>query len=198
MVCNSSCCVDRFTASTFRHAVHCRRRKKRTRDWVTTWIEFFTWDTAHTHIHSCTHCFNGHFPADPLAGCLLYFPFPFAAVLCILSRQTKTFHIFSNTVHYVLIGHIVCLIPSASVIVQRLIQAMSSLCSTCLNQHPPILHLASSEQWCWSGEWGILTELSLCLVLCSISAMHVAQYCTIIMSSSFRLVYWIGLWSHWA
>jgi len=27
---------------------------------------------------------------------------------------------------------------------------------------PPILHLASSEQWCWSGERGILTELSLC------------------------------------
>ena len=27
---------------------------------------------------------------------------------------------------------------------------------------PPNLHLASSEQWCWSGERGILTELSLC------------------------------------
>ena len=27
---------------------------------------------------------------------------------------------------------------------------------------PPILHLASSEQWCWSGGRGILTELSLC------------------------------------
>ena len=25
-----------------------------------------------------------------------------------------------------------------------------------------LLHLASSEQWCWSGERGILTELSLC------------------------------------
>ena len=49
---------------------------------------------------------------------------------------------------------------------------------------PAILHLASSEQWCWSGGRGILTELSLCI--------------TIIMSSSFRLVYWIGLWSHWA
>jgi len=48
--------------------------------------------------------------------------------------------------------------------------------------NPPILHLASSEQWFWSGGRGILTE----------------QYCTIIMSSSFRLVYWIGLWSHWA
>ena len=42
---------------------------------------------------------------------------------------------------------------------------------------PPNLHLASSEQWCWSGGRGILTELSLCysLVLCSISAMHIAQ-----------------------
>jgi len=29
-------------------------------------------------------------------------------------------------------------------------------------QHPPNLHLASSEQWCWSGGRGILTELSLC------------------------------------
>ena len=68
------------------------------------------------------------------------------------------------------------------------------------NTFTPNLHLASSEQWCWSGGMGILTELSLCysLVLCSISAMHIAQYCTIIMSSSFRLVYWIGLWSHWA
>ena len=28
--------------------------------------------------------------------------------------------------------------------------------------YPPILHLASSEQWCWSGGRGILTELSLC------------------------------------
>ena len=39
------------------------------------------------------------------------------------------------------------------------------------------LHLASSEQYCWSGRRGILTELSLCcsLVLCSISAMHIAQ-----------------------
>jgi len=27
---------------------------------------------------------------------------------------------------------------------------------------PLILHLASSEQWCWSGGMGILTELSLC------------------------------------
>jgi len=27
---------------------------------------------------------------------------------------------------------------------------------------PPNLHLASSEQWCWSGGRGILTELSLC------------------------------------
>ena len=26
---------------------------------------------------------------------------------------------------------------------------------------PPNLHLASSEQWCWSGGRGILTELSL-------------------------------------
>ena len=48
----------------------------------------------------------------------------------------------------------------------------------------PILHLTSSD---------ILTELSLrySLVLCSISAMHIAQS-IIIMSSSFRLVYWIG------
>ena len=38
----------------------------------------------------------------------------------------------------------------------------------------PVLHLASSDQWCWSGGREILTELSLCysLVLCSISAMH--------------------------
>ena len=28
--------------------------------------------------------------------------------------------------------------------------------------HTPNLHLASSEQWCWSGGRGILTELSLC------------------------------------
>ena len=27
---------------------------------------------------------------------------------------------------------------------------------------PRNLHLASSEQWCWSGGRGILTELSLC------------------------------------
>jgi len=41
----------------------------------------------------------------------------------------------------------------------------------------PNLHLASSKQWCWSGGREILTELSLCysLVLCSISAMHIAQ-----------------------
>ena len=28
--------------------------------------------------------------------------------------------------------------------------------------HPPYLHLATSEMWCWSGGRGILTELSLC------------------------------------
>ena len=46
-----------------------------------------------------------------------------------------------------------------------------------LSNLPPNLHLASSEQWCWSGGRGILTELSLCysLVLCSILAMLIAQ-----------------------
>jgi len=57
----------------------------------------------------------------------------------------------------------------------------------------PILHLASSEQWCWSGGRGILTELSLCYRKYCVAFQH----CTIIMSSSFRLVYWIRLWSHW-
>jgi len=54
----------------------------------------------------------------------------------------------------------------------------------CGTAAPPNLHLASSEQWCWSGGRGILTELSLCY-----SIVH----CTIIMSISFRLVYWISL-----
>ena len=50
-------------------------------------------------------------------------------------------------------------------------------CLGSIRSPPPNLHLASSEQWCWSGGRGILTELSLCysLVLCSISAMHIAQ-----------------------
>ena len=60
---------------------------------------------------------------------------------------------------------------------------------------PRILHLAASEQWCWSGGRGILTELSLCY---SIVLHFSSAHCTVIMSSSFRLVYWIGLWSHWA
>jgi len=55
---------------------------------------------------------------------------------------------------------------------------------------PRILHLASSEQWCWSGGRGILTELFLC---CSLVLHFSNARCTIIMSSSFRLVYWIGL-----
>ena len=42
-------------------------------------------------------------------------------------------------------------------------------------EDPTMLHLASSELW--SGGRGILTELSLCysLLLCSISAVHIAQ-----------------------
>ena len=54
--------------------------------------------------------------------------------------------------------------------------------------YPPV-HLASSEQLCWSGGRGILTELSLCYSI----VQHFSNvHCTIIMSSSFRLVYWIG------
>ena len=44
-----------------------------------------------------------------------------------------------------------------------LIVHISHLNFSLLEQNiPPNLHLASSEQWCWSGERGILTELSLC------------------------------------
>jgi len=39
--------VGRFTASTFRRAVRCRQRRRRTNDWATTWIEFFTWVAVH-------------------------------------------------------------------------------------------------------------------------------------------------------
>ena len=61
------------------------------------------------------------------------------------------------------------------------------LCNTRLHAYPPKLHLASSEQWCWSGGRGISAELSLCYSL----AMHNRKI------SSFRLVYWIWLWSRW-
>ena len=50
---------------------------------------------------------------------------------------------------------------------------------TILGNSSPNLHLASSEQRCWSGGREILTELSLCysLVLCSISGFF--QQCTL-------------------
>ena len=55
--------------------------------------------------------------------------------------------------------------------------------------HAPYLHLAISEMWYWSGGRGIL-KISLCVtVLCSIIMVHKG------MSSSYRSVDYIGLWS---
>jgi len=35
-------------------------------------------------------------------------------------------------------------------------------------------------------------------VLCYSNVQHFGNaHCTVIINSSFRLVYWIGLWSHW-
>ena len=39
---------------------------------------------------------------------------------------------------------------------------LSFFCLSSQKILPPILHFASSEQWCWSGGRCILTELSLC------------------------------------
>ena len=46
-----------------------------------------------------------------------------------------------------------CLLDSFIICLQQLKNKFST---------PPNLHLTSSEQWCWSGGRGILTELSLC------------------------------------
>jgi len=48
--------------------------------------------------HNITHHFNSHFPGEPgLAGCP-DLPSPFVLVLCILSVQSKSFYILSNTI----------------------------------------------------------------------------------------------------
>jgi len=56
------------------------------------------------------------------------------------------------------------------------------------NPYPPLDLICMNSDVGLHGGRVLLTELSLCysLILCSVSAMH-------IMSSSFRLVYWIGL-----
>ena len=76
----------------------------------------------------------------------LHFPSPSVQVLSILLKQIKTFHNLSNAVT-----------PYLSL----LSPLSTSICLHCC-LFPSILHLASSEQWCWSGGRGILTELSLC------------------------------------
>ena len=59
------------------------------------------------------------------------------------------------------------------------------------------LHLASSKQWCWSRERGILTELSLCY---SIVYCVAFQQCTLHNHNEqfFQVDLLDRLWSHWA
>jgi len=123
------------------------------------WVIFYSVDSLMPHLHLI---------CSPDTSCIHLYP---------LSSSTCILYWWQNCRH----GDMYPLVSTSRTLFRTL---YPSACRRIQVAHPgylypapPILHLASSEQWCWSGGRGILTELSLwySLVFCSISAMYIAQ-----------------------